>query len=183
MKGLVTVLLLCLPLSCLMTGSLMAETTADKSGEHKAEKSPDLVQMENLAEAGILEALKAVQRSGSFYPFAMGLRGVSEQLQLVGYQGEPEARPSVDDFAVALFLQLREMAKRDKDLVAAVVLKPFHATAEDGSKVPGIWVAADHRSEKPWVMFQPLIMRSPGTYVLGQIIYQPSEESIFTETP
>ena len=67
MKGLVTVLLLCLPLSCLMTGSLMAETTADKSGEHKAEKSPDLVQMENLAEAGILEALNAVQRSGSFY--------------------------------------------------------------------------------------------------------------------
>ena len=153
-----------------------------KAGQ-AVEKSASLRQMEELAEAGIQEALKALQQSGGFYPFAMIINSGSGQLQLVGYSGNPDTKPPADDFATALFLQLREKAKKDKAIIAAVVLKPFHAATGDGKTVPGVWAAVDHRSEEPWVMFQPLIEHKPGRYVLGQIIYQQSEEAIFPKAP
>ena len=163
--------------------SIAAEVGEIEKVDQEQEKSPALKQMEGLAEAGIQEALKALQRSGGFYPFAMIIDSASGQVQLVGYSGDPDSKPPADDFAVALFLQLREKAAKEPGVIAAVVLKPFLVQAAEGKAVPGVWAAVDHRSEEPWVMFQPLIEHKPGRYVLGQIIYQQSEEAIFPEVP
>jgi hypothetical protein len=170
-KRLLTIVLLCLP----------ALALADKNSGQSASGNKDaaIVQMEALAQGGIQEALKAVQRSGGFYPFAMVINKGTSSLQLVGYQGDVAKKPKADDFAVALFLQLRDLAEKNDDLVAAVVLKPFHATGADGKSIPGVWAAVDHRDRRPWVMFQPLIEQEPGRYTLGQMVYQQSEEAIF----
>lgn len=174
MKRLLTILLLCLPLLA------QAEKPAgENAGGNNGSKDAAVAQMEALAQGGIQEALKAVQRSGGFYPFAMVINKDAASLQLVGYQGDAAKKPKADDFAVALFLQLRELAEKNDGLIAAVVLKPFHATGADGKKIPGVWAAVDHRDRRPWVMFQPLIEQEPGRYVLGQMIYQQSEEAIF----
>lgn len=147
------------------------------------EKDPAVAQMETLAESGIQQALQAVQRSGGFYPFALVYNRTSEQLQLVGYRGDPQAKPKADDFAVALFLEVRQLVENNPDIISAVVLKPFRATSDEGKVIPGVWAAVDHRSQRPWVMFQPLIEKTPGHYILGELIYQKSDEAIFPPLP
>lgn len=177
MKNLLTIMLLCLPLA------VTAETAAKADEPAVAAKSAVIAQMESLAQAGIEEALKAIQRSGGFYPFAMVINQGTGNVQLVGYQGDPQSKPPADQFAAALFLQLRELAAKDPGLMAAVVMKPFYADSADGQKIPGVWAAIDHRSETPRVLFQPLIPQESGRYTLGQVIHQPSEEAIFPKTP
>ena len=54
---------------------------------------------------------------------------------------------------------------------------------KEGKEIPGVWAAVDHRSQLPWVMFQPLIEKKPGHYMLGELIYQQSEEAIFPPLP
>lgn len=176
MKKLLTIILLCLPLTA------MAET-ATSGDQPKAANSAVIAQMEALAKAGIEEALKAIQRSGGFYPFAMVINQGEGSVQLVGYQGDPATKPPADQFAAALFLQLRELAGKDPGLLAAVIMKPFQADAADGKKIPGVWAAIDHRHETPRVLFQPLIPQESGRYTLGQVIYQKSEEAIFPKAP
>lgn len=176
MKRLLTIFLLCLPLT------VVAEA-ADKGAESATSKSAVILQMEALAQAGIEEALKAIQRSGGFYPFAMVINQGTGNVQLVGYQGDPQTKPPADQFAAALFLQLRELAAKDPGLLAAVVMKPFHAESKDGQKIPGVWAAIDHRNETPRVLFQPLIPQESGRYTLGQVIYQQADEAIFPKSP
>lgn len=180
MKRLGMILLLCLPLS------VVAESTNKAVESEKKQQSAEnsaLLQMEALAQAGIQEALKALQRSGGFYPFAMVINQSTGSLQLVGYQGDPEKKPPAEQFAVALFLQLREIAEKDPGLLAAVVMKPFYADSADGQKIPGVWAAVDHRNETAKVLFQPLIPQESGRYTLGQIVYQQSDEAIFPKAP
>jgi hypothetical protein len=146
--------------------------------ENAEPQDPALAEMEALASRSIQEALNIVRQSGGFYPFAMTINK-TDSVTLVGYRGDPDARPPADDFAAGLFLQMRETVNRDKSVRAVVVLKPFHAEAADGSPVPGVWAAVDHRDQLPWVMFQPLILQENGRYKLGDIIYQRSAEHIF----
>lgn len=146
-------------------------------------KDPAIVQMETLAENGIQQALQIVQKSGGFYPFALVYNEATKELQLVGYRGDPQTKPKADEFAVALFLQVRELVEQNPDMSTAVVLKPFRVTSKEGKEIPGVWAAVDHRSQLPWVMFQPLIEKKPGHYMMGELIYQQSEEAIFPPLP
>jgi hypothetical protein len=168
MKKLLIMLLMTLPLA------LHAEKSA---------KDPAVLQMESLAENGIQQALQAVQKSGGFYPFALIYNEASKELQLVGYRGDPQTKPKADDFAVALFLEVRQLAEKNPDISTAVVLKPFRVTSVEGKEIPGVWAAVDHRGQRPWVMFQPLIATKPGHYMLGELIYQQSQEAIFPALP
>lgn len=168
-----------------LTFPVLAETDSKEMEQETqaSAKSSALSQMEALAQAGIQEALKALQRSGGFYPFALVINQNTGSIQLVGYQGDAEKKPPAEQFAVALFLQLRELAEKDSGLLAAVVMKPFYADAADGQKIPGVWAAVDHRNETAKVLFQPLIPQESGHYTLGQIVYQKSDEAIFPKAP
>lgn len=146
-------------------------------------KDPAIAQMETLASNGIQQALKLLQKSGRFYPFALVYNEANEKLDLVGYRGDPQSRPKAEDFAVALFLEVRQLAEKNSDISTAVVLKPFQATSTDGEVIFGVWAAVDHRTQRPWVMFQPLIEKKPGHYMLGELIYQKSEEAMFPSLP
>ncbi|MEE4250707.1 MAG: hypothetical protein V2I38_08975 [Alcanivoracaceae bacterium] len=168
MKKLLIMLLVSLPLA------LHAE---------QKQKDPALAQMETMAENGIQQALQVVQKSGGFYPFALVYNEATEELQLVGYRGDPKTKPKADDFAVALFLEVRQLVENNPDMSSAVVLKPFRATSTEGKVIPGVWAAVDHRTQRPWVMFQPLIEKDPGHFILGELIYQKSEEAIFPPLP
>jgi hypothetical protein len=141
-------------------------------------KSSAVTEMEKLAQTSIQEALKVVQESGGFYPFGLLMDG-EQKVRLVGYRGDAKKRPPAEEFAVGLFLQLREAVASDSSYQAAVVVKPLVVESQEGVAVPGVWVAVDHRNHIPWVLFQPLIALEPGKYTLGEIIYQPSEEAIF----
>lgn len=181
MKKLLTTLLLWLPLSLLLALPLQAEEQSKKAQPAEQSQNPDIKQMETLAQSAIQQALKVVQESGGVYPFALVYNKGSEELQLVGYRGDPKTKPKAEDFTVALFLQVRKMAEGNTDIEAAVVLKPFYVTTDEGKEIPGIWATVDHRNQKPWVMFQPLIKneKKSGHYTLGEMIYQQAQEGIF----
>ncbi|MCC1495448.1 hypothetical protein [Alcanivorax sp. 1008] len=147
--------------------------------EQQKVKDPAITQMETLASNGIQQALQLLQKSGRFYPFALVYNEANEQVEVVGYRGDPKARPKAEDFAVALFLEVRQLAENNSDVSTAVVLKPFQATSKDGEVIFGVWAAVDHRRRGPWLMFQPLIEQKPGHYALGELVYQKSEEAIF----
>lgn len=172
-RKLMLVLMLWLPLAAI------AEPGAGAASA-EAKKDPAIAQMEALAKAGIEQALKVVQKSRGFYPFALVLDDKA-QVRMIGYQGEPGQRPSSDDFAVGLFLQLRNEARNNPAMIAASVFKPMRVKADDGSDIPGVWSAVDHREAQSVVMFQPLVQKEPGRYVIGEIIYQKSDEPIFVD--
>ena len=64
---------------------------AQTKSADEAAKSPEQQAMDALAEAGIRQALQAIQRSGGMYPF--GLIRSGETVQAVGYSGEKEDAP------------------------------------------------------------------------------------------
>jgi len=177
MKKLLITLLVWLPLSLLILPTQAAEKGKEEAGEQS--QNPDIKQMETLAQSAIQQALKVVQESGGVYPYALVYNKNNEELQLVGYRGDPKTKPKAEDFTIALFLEVRQMAHKNADIEAAVVVKPFHVTTDEGKDIPGIWATVDHRNQKPWVMFQPLIERKPGHYMLGEMIYQQAQEGIF----
>ena len=78
---------------------------AQTKSADEAAKSPEQQAMDALAEAGIRQALQAIQRSGGMYPF--GLIRSGETVQAVGYSGEKEDAPPADEWARALFGKLR----------------------------------------------------------------------------
>lgn len=177
MKKLLISLLVWLPLSFLILPLHAQEESKDKGAEQS--ENPEVKKMEMLAQSAIQQALKAVQESGGVYPYALVYNKNNDEYQLVGYRGDPKTKPEAESFTVTLFLQLRQMAHSSPDIEAAVVIKPFVVTSDEGKDIPGIWATVDHRNQKPWVMFQPLIEHKPGRFVLGEMIYQQAEEGIF----
>mgnify|MGYP005845548063 CR=1 FL=1 len=181
MRHLILILTLALAPVALLAVEEDAPAASARAGEATEEnKDPAIGHMESLAKAGIEKALEVVQQSRGFYPFALVLNDQG-QVRLIGYQGEPGQRPGTDDFAAGLFLQLRNEAQSDSSLIAASVFKPMRVKADDGSDIPGVWSAVDHRQAPSFVMFQPLIQKEPGRYVMGDIIYQKSTEPIFID--
>jgi hypothetical protein len=135
-------------------------------------------QMDRLAETAIKEAVKVVQASGGFYPFALIMDG-DEKVRLVGYSGNPAKKPTADDYVKTLFWQVRDTVSREKSAVAAVVVKPHTVASDQGVPVPGVWAAVDHRALAPWVLFLPFVPNPDGTYGLGEILYIPADEPLF----
>jgi hypothetical protein len=135
-------------------------------------------QMDKLAETAIKEAVKVVQASGGFYPFALIMDG-GEKVRLVGYRGDAATKPPADEYVKALFWQVREAVSQEAWSVAAVVVKPHTVISDQGVPVPGVWAAVDHRHATPWILFLPFVHNPDGTYGLGEILYIPAEEPLF----
>lgn len=150
--------------------------------EQGAPQKSDAVQtMEDLAEAGIKQALEAISEAGAFYPFAL-LRTEDEQVQLMGYEGPSEKAPPADQFARNLFQQIQILIQNNPQLEAAAIYR-LHMADQEGQQLPGVWCLVDHREGPAMVVFQPLVPKGDGSgdRVLGEMVYQKSEDSLFPE--
>lgn len=160
-------------------GLLICLLAAPALAEREARQSPEIQEMNRLAEAAMQMALKAVEESGGVYPFAI-LAREGDNNQILGYQGEREAAPPPGQWVEALFLRLQEMTRdSDKDLRAVALVRLHEVPSKDGDKVPGIWVQVDHRNERPWVLFLPFVRNEAGRHEAGELIYYASEQPIF----
>ncbi|WP_290537717.1 MULTISPECIES: hypothetical protein [Alcanivorax] len=158
----------------------MAEELASASTEEQAKKSPDQQAMDQLAEAGLRQALQAIQRSGGLYPF--GLIQSGETVQAVGYSGDKEDAPSAEEWAQGLFMQLRKIGKEQPDIELMGLFRLHDITGDNGEKITGVWAQVDHRDVRPWVIFLPLIKNDAGKHELGDMVYYATEQPLFEKS-
>ncbi|MED5388093.1 MAG: hypothetical protein VX793_04520 [Pseudomonadota bacterium] len=133
--------------------------------------------MDTLAEAGLRQALQAIQRSGGLYPF--GLIQSGDTVRAVGYSGEKADAPSEDEWARGLFRQLRKIGEEQPDIELMGLFRLHEVTSESGEKVTGVWAQVDHRDVRPWVIFLPLIQNEEGKHELGEMVYYATEQALF----
>ena len=156
----------------LVMGLWATSVTAEEApaaGAEKQQKSPEQQAMDQLAEAGLRQALKAIQRSGGLYPFGMIQSG--DTVRAVGYSGDKEDAPSAEEWAQGLFMQLRKIGKEQPDIELMALFRLHEITAENGDKVTGVWAQVDHRDVRPWVIFLPLLKNEAGKHELGDMVY------------
>jgi hypothetical protein len=151
--------------------------TAQTKSADEAEKSPEQQAMDALAEAGIRQALQAIQRSGGMYPF--GLIRSGETVQAVGYSGKKEDAPAADEWARALFGKLRAIGNEQPDVDLMALFRLHEITNDNGEKIVGVWAEVDHRTVRPWVIFLPLVKNEEGKHELGEMIYFATEQPLF----
>lgn len=135
-------------------------------------------EMELLAGKVLTESLKQLQQSGAIYPFAV-LMDKNEEVNLVGYSGVPEARPSPEAYAWSLVHVVRDKTNENSTVRVAALAK-MHSAQMNERTVTGIWILVDHIDAPAWVVFQPLVPGDkPKHYSLGEQIYEPSNEQLF----
>ena len=93
------------------------------------QKSPEQQAMDQLAEAGLRQALQAIQRSGGLYPF--GLIQSGDTVRAVGYSGDKEDAPSAEEWAQGLFMQLRKIGKEQPDIELMGLFRLHDITGDD----------------------------------------------------
>jgi len=157
----------------------VAEEPVPASAE-QGEKSPEQQAMDQLAEAGLRQALQAIQRSGGLYPF--GLIQSGETVQAVGYSGDKEDAPSAEEWSQDLFWQLRKIGKEQPDIELMALFRLHDITGDNGEKVTGVWAQVDHRAARPWVIFLPLLKNEKGKHELGDMIYYATEQPLFEKS-
>ena len=150
---------------------------AQTKSADEAAKSPEQQAMDALAEAGIRQALQAIQRSGGMYPF--GLIRSGETVQAVGYSGEKEDAPPADEWARALFGKLRAIGNEQPDVVLMALFRLHEITNDNDETIVGVWAEVDHRNVRPWVIFLPLVKNEEGKHELGEMIYFATEQPLF----
>lgn len=160
------------------TGAV-AEQPASAAAK-QANKSPEQQAMDQLAEAGLRQALQAIQRSGGLYPF--GLIQSGDTVRAVGYSGDKEDAPSAEEWAQGLFMQLRKIGKEQPDIELMALFRLHDITAENGEKITGVWAQVDHRDVRPWVIFLPLLKNDEGKHELGDMVYYATEQSLFEKS-
>ncbi len=116
---------------------------AQTKSADEAAKSPEQQAMDALAEAGIRQALQAIQRSGGMYPF--GLIRSGETVQAVGYSGEKEDAPPADERARALFGKLPAIGNEQPDLDLMALFRPHELSKDHDSTIVGLSVDVEHR--------------------------------------
>ena len=157
----------------------MAEGPTPASAEQK-QKSPEQQAMDQLAEAGLRQALKAIQSSGGLYPFGMIQSG--DTVRAVGYSGDRVDAPSAEEWAQGLFRQLRKIGMEQPDIELMALFRLHEVTAENGEKVTGVWAQVDHRDVRPWVIFLPLLKNEEGKHELGDMVYYATEQPLFEKS-
>lgn len=162
---------------CLWSTPMLADDTTRQPGQEQNDLQREA--MEKLAEAGIREALKAIQRSGGFYSF--GLVQDGDTVQAVGYSGKPEDAPDADEWSETLFWQLRDIGKKRLELDLMALVKLHEITNDKGKSVLGVWAEVDHREATPWIIFVPLVKNAEGNHEIGEPIYYPTEQPLFVE--
>ncbi|MDX1803868.1 MAG: hypothetical protein R3292_07280 [Alcanivorax sp.] len=180
--GVLTVLLL--GLSGPLLAAPASSANKQQSGKAKAagdqEKSPQQKAMDTLAQAGIQQAIKAIEKSGSFYPFGLIQHG--DIVQAVGYSGKPKDAPKPEDWARSLFVELGKVAKKRPDIDLMAMFRLHDVKGKDGKTVKGIWAEVDHRKVRPWIIFLPLVKHEDtGKYSLGKMIYYPTKQGLFEQ--
>jgi|TARA_R100001039_G_C1830036_1_gene94411 hypothetical protein len=157
----------------------LAEGPEPASAEQK-QKSPEQQAMDQLAEAGLRQALQAIQRSGGLYPF--GLLQSGDTVRAVGYSGDKADAPSAEEWSQDLFWQLRKIGKEQPDIELMALFRLHDITAENGEKVTGVWAQVDHRGVRPWVIFLPLLKNEKGKHELGDMVYYATEQPLFDKS-
>lgn len=155
--------------------SVTAQETAPAAEQEQ--KSPEQQAMDQLAEAGLRQALQAIQRSGGLYPF--GLIQSGDTVRAVGYSGKKADAPSADEWAQGLFMQLRKIGKEQPDIELMALFRLHEITGDNGEKITGVWAQVDHRAVRPWVIFLPLLKNDEGKHELGDMVYYATEQPLF----
>ncbi|MCG8394709.1 MAG: hypothetical protein MI745_16665 [Pseudomonadales bacterium] len=163
----------------LCAGPAMAEESTGKApqGAEQAQKSLEQQAMDKLAEAGIRQALQAIQRSGGLYPF--GLIQSGETVQAVGYSGKKEDALPADEWAKGLFVKLRQIGKEQPEVDLMAIFRLHTIKDDKGESVQGVWAEVDHRDVRPWVIFLPLVKNEEGKHELGEMVYYATEQPLF----
>lgn len=148
--------------------------------QKQSPQDDDAVQrMEELASAGIEQALKAISTSGGFYPFALVSMDDGE-VKMMGYEGDPEKAPDPDAFSTNLYRELRKLILNNPGIEAAAIYRLHHAEKNQGDEpVPGVWALVDHRDQPAMIVFQPLVRNEEGQYTLGELMYQAAPDPLF----
>ncbi|EKF74209.1 hypothetical protein A11A3_09425 [Alcanivorax hongdengensis A-11-3] len=172
--------ILALLLGTLCSPVLAAQAPAkgDQAGQ-QAEKSPQQQAMDQLAQAGIRESLKAIHESGGLYPF--GLIQTGDKVQAIGYSGKKKDAPPEEQWAEHLFVKLRDIGKAQPEVDMMAMFRLHKIDNKDGSKTLGVWAEVDHRDVRPWVIFLPLVKNDDGKYELGKMVYYATEQGLFEE--
>ena len=140
-------------------------------------------EMEMLASKGITESLKVLQEQGAIYPFELLLEQ-KDQVRLVGYSGASEDKPAATEYAKVLIAEARSYADKHPELKAAAIFRMHSILGDKGQQIPGVWALVDHRSERPWIVFQPLVPSGKDRhYSLGDQIYQATDINLFEPVP
>jgi hypothetical protein len=166
----------------LVMGLWVTSVSAEQppAATEEEQKSPEQQAMDQLAEAGLRQALQAIQRTGSFYPF--GLVQAGDNVQAVGYSGDKADAPNMDEWAGVLFMKLREISKEKPDIDLMALFRLHEITGDNGEKVAGVWIQVDHRTLPSWVIFQPLVKNDEGKHELGDMVYYATEQPLFEKS-
>ena len=142
--------------------------------------APDVrQQIEQLGSKAMSEALKVIQDRGAIYPFGM-LMDKEQEVRLVGYSGNDNAKPPAEEYVGALVQQVRDTTAVMLSVEVAAVLRMHSIRNEDGKSVPGVWMLIDHRHGTPLIIFQPLIPGDkPNHYSLGPQLFEASSQPLF----
>lgn len=154
---------------------------AESGGDSQAaDQTPEQV-MDGLFDKAYQHAVKAVEESGGFYPFAL-VRDSNGRVHFLSYGGAPEERPSVAEYAYELLWQLRNLSASNSTIAAAVMVKPTVGQDADGERVPGIHFIVDHRGEKARTVLLPII-ENEGKYGLGDVMVLNTDDFLIMNPP
>ena len=137
-------------------------------------------ELDNLASKAFTEAVKVVNESGGFFPFAMVMRP-DNTVQLIAYKGTQEDKPPAEEYVKALYWQLVKFLQSYGGYTSAIMLKPHVVVKEDGNRVPGIWALMDHRERQPAVAFLPFEQSDSGEWLLGEMVFSPAQNPLFRD--
>ncbi|PHR68561.1 hypothetical protein [Alcanivorax sp.] len=151
--------------------------TAQTKSADEAEKSPEQQAMDKLAAAGIGEAIKAIKKFGSFYPFGLVQKG--DSAQAMTYTGEKEDAPAPEQWVEVLYRKLQEEGKKKPDVDMLALFRLHEISDDEGNQVIGVWALVDHRDVRPWVIFLPFLEKDNGKYEPGEPVYYPTDQSLF----
>lgn len=148
-----------------------------------AERQPNAAQeaMNTLGEHALASGLRLIEHSGGLYPYAMVLHG--DDVQLMAYQGDPDARPPEQEWSAALLQRLRSLAETDESITTTALVRLHQVPKRSGDgHVRGLWVLLDHRELQPTLLFLPFLPGEDGQHRMGELVYYGSEQRIFPES-
>lgn len=162
-----------------LLGAVLLASSASLVAEEQP--SPAQQEMNELGEQALASGLQLINHSGGMYPYAMVQSG--EQTQLLGYQGDPEARPPEQEWSALLLQRLRSLAETDDTITAMALIRLHEVPTRSGDgSVRGLWVLLDQRELRPTLLFLPFLPGEDGQHRVGELIYYGSEQRIFPDS-